>query len=172
MITIDGGTGKIMHNGVNVAAAPMVDQWYLTSDMTSNGDITSLSRVSSSGSASPLATGMSASSGVFTFPSTGKYLVMVQATFNFAGSDNIYLSTQVSTNGGSGFTIVNYAGDANEVDSSTLGGGASSNTFVDVTDVSQVKVKFSVISIGTGSTLVSDSSLTRTGFTFIRMGDT
>ena len=32
MITIDGGTGTILHNGVNVAAAPMVDQWRITDD--------------------------------------------------------------------------------------------------------------------------------------------
>ena len=44
-----------------------VDQWYVTANQTSNGDITSLARASFTNSASPLGTGMSQSSGVFTF---------------------------------------------------------------------------------------------------------
>ena len=31
MITIDGGTGKIIHNGVNVAPAIMVNTWRISS---------------------------------------------------------------------------------------------------------------------------------------------
>ena len=50
-----------------------VDQWYLTTNITSNGDITgNLSRNTLTGSGCPLGTGMTESSGVFSFPSTDK----------------------------------------------------------------------------------------------------
>ena len=73
------------------------DSWYLTSNVTSDGDITAnLSRQNKLGSASPLGTGMSQSSGVFTFPSTGKWLVIVEATFTINGSDNVTVDTYVT----------------------------------------------------------------------------
>ena len=74
-----------------------VDQWNLTANKTSNGDITSnLTRNSFSGSACPLGTGMSQSSGVFSFPSTGKYLVICEANLILEDSDNVYIQTQVT----------------------------------------------------------------------------
>ena len=91
MITIDGGTGKIMHNGVNVAAAPMVDQWRLTTNTSITGStayfITSnWERVDSDGFAK-IGDGMSESSGVFTFPSTGIY--HIQTTVNFRNPNSV-----------------------------------------------------------------------------------
>ena len=44
--------------------------------------------------------------------------------------------------------------------------------FLDVTSTSDIKVKFNALSIASGSAIVGDSSIIRTGFTFIRMGDT
>ena len=60
-----------------------VDHWYLPSSWTTSGAIiTSWQRFTTAnvGAASPLGTGMSHSSGTFTFPSTGKYLVTVSYT--------------------------------------------------------------------------------------------
>ena len=149
-----------------------VDQWYVTANQTSNGDITSLARASFTNSASPLGTGMSQSSGVFTFPNTGKYLVIVTASFSITGGDNVYISTDVSTDGGSSFVIRNYVQDGTSSGTGTIGGGSTSFTFLDVTSTSDIKVKFNALSIASGSAIVGDSSIIRTGFTFIRMGDT
>ena len=38
MITIDGGTGVILHNGVEMASQKMVDSWRLSSTLSNNGD--------------------------------------------------------------------------------------------------------------------------------------
>ena len=149
-----------------------LDQWYLTANQTSDGDITSVARASFTNSASPLGTGMSQSSGVFTFPSTGKYLVILTASLSITGSDNIYMSTQVSTDGGSNFSIRNYAQDGTSSGSGTISGGSTSFTFLDVTSTSDIKVKFNATSITSGSAIVGDSTIIRTGFTFIRIGDT
>ena len=148
-----------------------LDQWYLTANQTSAGDLTSVARASFANSASPLGTGMSQSSGVFTFPSTGKYLVILTATFSLVSGDNVYISTLVSIDGGSNYEIRNYVQDGSGA-GATISGGSTSFTFLDVTSTSDIKVKFNAISITSGSAVVGDSTIIRTGFTFIRIGDT
>ena len=63
------------------------DQWYLTASKTDNSDVTAnLLRNDRAGAASQIGTGMSESSGIFTFPTTGKYLVICNAEFSINGS--------------------------------------------------------------------------------------
>ena len=151
-----------------------VDQWYLTTNITSNGDITgNLSRNTLTGSGCPLGTGMTESSGVFSFPSTGKYLVICQAHVGCDDSDNVYILTKVTVNNGGAYTTVASAGDGNNGSGSREGQGI---TFylLDVTDVGQVKVKFEVTSLGGGgsSYVKGQASDMSTAFHFIRIGDT
>ena len=147
------------------------DSWYLTSNKTSDGDLTSnLSRQNKLGSASPLGTGMSESSGVFTFPNTGKWLVIVEATFQLNNADNVALDTYVTTNNSS-YTLTHRAIDGNNGSGGKHGSGTSF-CFLDVTDTSQVKVKFAAASIGSGSYVTAEQSYVQTGFHFIRIGDT
>ena len=147
------------------------DSWYLTSNVTSNGDLTSnLSRQDKLGSASPLGTGMSQSSGVFTFPSTGKWLVIVEATFQLNDADNVTLDTYVTLNNSS-YTQTHRAIDGNNGSGGKHGSGTSF-CFLDVTDTSQVKVKFAAASIGSGSYVTAEQAYVQTGFHFIRIGDT
>ena len=54
----------------------------------------------------------------------------------------------------------------------TRDGGCSSFYFLDVTDVGQVKVRFTTVSLGSGCTLLSSNSEIATGFNFIRLGAT
>ena len=147
------------------------DSWYLTANKTSNGDLTSnLSRQNKLGSASPLGTGMSQSSGVFTFPSTGKWLVIVEATFVCNGADNVTLDTYVTTNNSS-YTHTHRAIDGLNGSGDKHGSGTSF-CFLDVTDTSQVKVKFAAGSVGSGSYITAEQSYVQTGFHFIRIGVT
>ena len=171
MITIDGGTGKIMHNGLNVASAPMIDQYNITSDVTSDTDpVTAFARNSSTGSASPLGTGMSVSSGIFTFPSTGKYLIFAKAKFSINDSDSVFFNTLVTTDNSS-YSFAATCADGLNGSGQNRDGGDSTMYFLDVTDTSQVKVKFSVGSLSSGSKLVGSSDFT-SGVMFIRLGDT
>ena len=148
------------------------DQWYLTADLTSNSDITSnLSRNDMHGVASQIGTGMSQSSGIFSFPRTGKYLVICNVIFECAGSDSVFLTTNVTINNSS------YVAHARAVDGNNGTGGrrgsGTSFAFLDVTDITQVKVKFTSDSIGTGSRVYGASdSIMKTSFIFIRLGDT
>ena len=115
---------------------------------------------------------MTESSGVFTFPSTGKWVVLVQATFNLAGNDNVVLYIKVTTNNSS-YSIINMLVDGQTGSSSENKHGSTMGlSFIDVTDTSQVKVKFEVGSINSGSNLHGRTDRVTTGFSFIRIGDT
>ena len=172
MITIDGGTGKIMHNGLNVASAPMVDQWYLTANKTSDGDCTDLARNNYTGN-TMIGDGMTQSSGVFTFPTTGKYLIFCAGRFSCNSDDNVNCATSVSLNGGTDFTIVAYASDGQNSSGGARKDGSNTSLYtLDVTDTSQVKVKFVAGSIGSGSWVQGNDTFLATSFVFTRLGDT
>ena len=148
------------------------DHWYLTANITSDGDITSnLSRNDVTGAASQIGTGMSQSSGIFSFPVTGKYLVICNGVFECAGSDSVFLSTEVTTNNSS-YTDHTRAVDGNNGSAGRRGSGTSF-AFLDVTDITQVKVKFTGSSIGTSSVIRgATDGFIRTSFIFIRLGST
>ena len=146
------------------------DYWYLTTNVTSDQTITSnLLRNDRAGVASQIGTGMSESSGIFTFPSTGKYLVFAIVSFVINGSDSVVLDTMVTINNSS------YNAHARATDgagSGTRTGAGSSLAFIDVTDTSQVKVRFDAASIASGSSVIGTSTYISTGFIFTKIGDT
>ena len=134
------------------------DQWRLTSNKTSSGDITAnLERVDTTGGGY-LGTGMSQSSGIFTFPSTGIYLI------NFVMiSDGICRTQILTTTDNSSYSIATRA----YADSSIQSG--ISQFMFDVTNTSTHKVKFK---LDQGSALYGNTDYNFTTFTFIRLGDT
>ena len=80
MITIDGGTGKVLHNGVDIASRIMIDQWRRSAALSlNNGEnfiTTDWERVDGGGQGACIpGGGMSESGGIFTFPMTGVYKV-------------------------------------------------------------------------------------------------
>jgi len=166
----DAGTLKrIDYSLIKGGGITMADQWRLTANITSNQEpITSnLERNDSTGFAY-IGSGMSESSGIFTFPETGIY----EVKFTLAGypntNDDIFLYVQVTTNNSS-YSDVSRAvisRDGNGMDSGTA------STFVDVTDTSNVKVRFSVSDISSGTAVHGSTSENRTHFTFVRLGDT
>ena len=147
------------------------DQWHLTGNKSDNSDITAnLSRSSITAAAAQIGTGMTESSGIFSFPRTGKYLVIVTALFQLKDFDNANISTQVTINNSS-YNRFAIASDGNN-GSGSRGGSGSSFSFIDVTDVGQVKVKFATESLGTDSYIQGNASELFTNFIFIRIGDT
>ena len=176
MITIDGGTGIIRHNGVEVASEKMVDYWYLNTDIDSSAgdnDIpgSKFTRNDKTGGASQIGTGMTVdnSSGVWTFPTTGKYMIEVHLNNRTNTSDNNYLDIRVSVNGGSDYTGVKRI-QSSASNTNSNGHSGSGEYFVNVTDTSQVKVKFFPHSIESGSYFeANDTSLLQSVFIFTRL---
>ena len=150
----------------------MADQWRLTTNFSfsSTTDITAnLERIDTSGQGT-LGTGMTESSGIFTFPLTGIYLVTFNMTA-YASIDARYVQALIKlTTDNSSYSIVATGTDSIKQSGSTQC-NVDTQTLVDVTDTSNVKVKFS----GSASASVGMSSNTtenRTSMTFIRLGDT
>ena len=152
-----------------------VDQWYLPSDWSTSGAyINTWQRFTQANvsAASPLGTGMSHSSGVFTFPSTGKYLVMLNAHYLLVQNDNVVVQIKVTINNNDYYTYAT-AKDGNSA-SNSIAAGSSAIAFVDVTNTSNVKVQIFATSIASGSNVngYNSSDGVQTSVTFVRLGDT
>ena len=150
--------------GITVA-----DNWRLTSDFTGNAApiASNLEQVDTSGQGT-LGSAMTQSSGTFTFPSTGIYLVEFNCMFygNTNAEADMRFSIYVTTNNSSYSEVARgFEEVAHEANST-----GKTSTLVDVTDTSNVKVRFYVsenINLVRGS-----STQNQTAFTFIRLGDT
>ena len=148
------------------------DSWYHTSNKAgSTGVLDNIARNNFAAAASQIGTGMTESSGVFTFPRTGKYLVIFNGQFALNGSTNIVVYTQVTSNNGTSYQNHARALDGNNGSGERSGSGASF-AFIDVTDTSQIKVRFNVQVIGGSDQISGSTSFQTTTFTFIRIGDT
>ena len=174
MITIDGGTGKIMHNGVNLAAAPMIDSWRLTSDTTNGDNATQTSWAAATNmNSTSLGTALSydSSSGLFSFPSTGHYLIIFTARFYLSsGNDSsANIDIQVTTDGSS-FTraaLLSYGAHEGDTRSSSTG-----HFVFDVDNTSTCKFKFVTHSMASASDISGSSTENQTYFQVIRLADT
>ena len=149
----------------------MVDQFRMSANRDSDEDPISsgVERVDSA-SVGFIGTGMTNTSGIFSFPSTGIYLVrLITATARTSSNDNsIDVFIKVTTDNSS-YTNVAVARTSGATEPSTMEGTAE--VIVDVTDTSLVKVKF-VYASSNSNRLSGDTSQNRTSFTFIRLGDT
>lgn len=146
------------------------DSWRLTASITAtNGDITAnLERDDTTGSGY-LGTGMTQSSGIFTFPSTGIYQIVAYTDWAITNENETYVTIQTTTNN-STYTVraYIYASSTGTAHSKS----ASNSCFFDVTSTANCKVKFVTHSMNASCSLMGDTTNNATCFTFIRLGDT
>ena len=165
--------GKILHNGVEVASEKMVDFWAINTDI-SNSDSDSyipgskFTRNDKNAGASQIGTGMSvASDGTWTFPTTGKYMIVVHLNNRANSGDNTYLGLLSTTNNG---TYV----ECKRIQSSSSGGtgnghSGSGEYFINVTDTSQVKIKYYPMSLQSGSYFEGSDAHLQSTITYTRL---
>lgn len=162
--------GTLQNNGAAVGGITEADQFRLTSNLSGSGGVitSNLERVDTP--ADPhLGTGMSQSSGIFSFPSTGIYLIQAQGYF-YANADLAYVGINVEV------TTNNSSYSSQSQGQNWLGSGANRyiNTYVSlllkVANTTNTKVRFNVNSAGTVTTS-GDTGVTYTGFTFLKLGD-
>jgi hypothetical protein len=164
--------GTLQNNGSNAVGITMADQWRLTASINgTNGDITANLERNDSPSYGSIGTGMTESSGIFSFPSTGIYLVTVSAYFNSTSGvvDYMGVGTLVTINNSSYSTVNQNYNNANATDQY---GGVFIADIIDVTDTANVKVKFNVSTENASFRLLGATDNNATSFTFIRLGDT
>ena len=172
MITIDGGTGTILHNGVkfNKESEKMMDQWRIANDNTKNhGDVIDYNWERSDTFFSQIGSGMTESSGVFTFPQTGIYFILAQASTNGANHSYGGYKMEISTDSGGNYATLAYSYGNH------LAGSSYENTMVqaicDVTDAGTTRFRMKTV-IAATLQFSGDTGSFRTGVTFIRLGDT
>jgi hypothetical protein len=168
--------GTLQNNGSGVIQGiTMVDRWRLSTNITgTNQPITSNLERSDETDAGFIGTGMTESSGIFTFPSTGIYLIQAQFAFQLAGSARYISPALLVTSNNSSYTLVSSTDVfiAQVASLTTYTMAFFSHTF-DVTNVTTHKVKFDVESSANVSTVTRGTTTSDlTAFTFIRLGDT
>jgi len=166
-VTVDNVTLGSNVIGFRVEVA---DVWNLTANKTSVGDITAnLARdtTNSFGSA------MTESSGIFTFPSTGYYLIFAQAqldTFALSSTGYAGIVVHLSTDGGSSFSEFNRA--FNDAAAGYNSFSAISVSVIDVTNTTNFQIKFEFQSGSSSRLLGGTGSNVKSSFKFIRIAGT
>ena len=149
------------------------DLFQLTSDVTVSGDTdigTNWARPNTSNDGfGKLGTGMSFSGAIWTFPSTGIYLVRFNVMIYANGNNGTTQAQILATENNSTYGL-----QSTQHNSITNGefGSVHPEALIDVTDTSNVNVKFRVTSSQSNQLVGSNTAVGMTYVTFIRLGDT
>ena len=179
--TTDGSAGQVlMTDGSGnlswtTPGITMADTWRLTTSTNNTGNgsadfITSNWERDDTTGYGSLGTGMTESSGVFTFPSTGIYQLFYSATLNTdtSGGDTYFIHIHTSTDG-TNYTKRTESGMGEDNGRPQTG---STSCLFDVTNTSTHKAKFATGSVAPGSELLGSTTENKTYVMFIRLGDT
>ena len=176
------GTDKFLgytSNGMEWATVPaggitVADQWRLTTEFSGSAYITSNLERNDTTGFGKIGTGVSQVSGVFSFPDEGIWLVEMCSEHKISSADNrgFRPTIYVTTDDGSNWHLHDQRGGSAYNSSSSTYSSSTSSTIVDVTDKTQVKVKFYSGSINSSGVTRGSSTENSTSFTFIRLGDT
>jgi hypothetical protein len=155
--------------GITVA-----DQWRLTTTFTGNASpISSNLEQADTDGFGGIGSAMTQSSGVFTFPSTGIYLIqcVFQQTLN--GDTRYHHSgIETTTDNSSYDTAQSNTSFIQQTSSNTTYSMNSGNFIFDVTNTTTHKCRFVVSTCNSSTSTTGDTSYNSTYFTFIRLGDT
>ena len=175
-----GGNEIITSNGsgtITVNSQPfkngitMADQWRLTANTNTgtNADVTTNWERNNSTGYGSIGTGLTESSGIFSFPQTGIYWInYVGLTVTTTSDASINFSLHITLNNSS-YAQVSMMRNGNE---GARNGVGSNNFLFDVTDITNDKFKFVTANFTSGTALRGLTTQQDTGFTIIRIGDT
>jgi hypothetical protein len=167
-ITIPNTTGTMALTSDTDGLTEAHNRWYISADITgTNGVITSNWVRSTSANDTFGGGDMSQSSGVFTFPSTGYWLIGMEAQIEFGAADTTFTK--------SNFTNDNFSTSSTLIQI-TAEGVANTEFFqtadrvFKVTDTANDKVNFELESYG-GSTTLDCGGNVNTNFQFTKLRD-
>ena len=172
-------TDMLAANAVTSAKATgrgitMTDSWRITSNFTSDAiPITSnWERADTSPWEGKLGTGLTESSGIFTFPSTGWYFITWKHfLYHNAISDWNDMTPEFSNDSGVNYTAMDHS-------SSTLFRSGTNyikncdTKIIDITNVSTQRMRWRVDVDNNSVTTMGNSTKTHTGFDIFKLGDT
>jgi len=169
-LTLPDKTGTLLDS-----SGQMYDQWKLTTTVcgpTADVLITNWERVLNYGG-----TGMTHSSGTFSFPSTGIYKVVAATTVYGTAADNQGGFRQWYTTDNSTYNVnaLGYTGGNSDGNggSDIWSGTGYISSYLDITDISLCKLQYKTFSLNNaGNCLQGTTSNIQTSVTFERLGDT
>ena len=150
----------------------VADQWRLTSS-TSGGTNAVLSanweRNDGAGFGG-LGSALTQSSGVFTFPATGFYLLTMAFGIKAASDTSANVNLEVTVNNSS-YTeaAIMLAGNQDSTSTNTT---AANSYILDVTNTTNVKIRFKSSSMASGSYVFGDTGSQYSGFSAVKLADT
>ncbi len=167
-----GVTGTLPTSNYVQGGISEADTWRITTNFQGNTNpITANWERDDTNQNGNMGTGMSQSSGIFTFPSTGFYLITFNMCYSSAAVDNDYiLNSIVLHDGASSYTDVGFAYSSIKNNSTY-----QSNTLskiMDITNTSNQKVCFKTSSQDNNHHVQTSSSQNATYAMFIKLGDT
>ena len=174
----DAGTIKrIDYSLIKAEGITMADMWRLTTDFSSGtgADITSnLERADTDGW-SVLGSGMSESSGIFTFPEAGYYLITYKTlmTHSSSGMARSNGASIFGTVDNSSYTEISRSQASFDGNTDGISFNSTSTTILfDCVNTTNYKVKFDYFSSDGAVTLKGSTSRQDTGMTFVRLAAT
>lgn len=155
--------------GIDAGGVTEADQWRITTYFSGNATPIASNWERNDDMFGVLGTGMTESSGVFTFPSTGVYFVTFQFIHQFDQQDAYTLFDIEGCTDGSSF---------NRISRHHMGGSGGDhrsgycNAIVDITNTTTHKVRFAVRDANASNSTKGSTGEQQTGATFIRLSDT
>ena len=167
VLTTDG-SGNLSWSTIGL---PMVDEFRANADAEYGNNTTLTFWERSDTNFEKIGTGMTHSSGVFTFPTTGKYLINCHLNGRRLNDDQEYIGNvwELSTNGGSGYSVT--AVGYTSADSSNAHFSVSISKILDVTDASNFRLYIRTNSANDVK-YFGNTNDNRCIIQFIRLGDT
>jgi hypothetical protein len=174
LVSDAGVLKRVDYSYIKGGGITVADQWRITSTYTypSSGSKVLTSNWERIDTDSPgyIGSAMTESSGIFTFPSTGKYLIHFFTNIASAAASN-YVGFYIQvTEDNSSYSYL--AANWDSADAASRSMAVSAQGLFDVTDTSTHKVKFNMSAAGSGHEYQGNTGYTITGATFIRLGDT
>ena len=156
------------------AGITMFDQWRYTASPQGDQDPLSGSWERNDTNFDKIGSGMSESSGIFTFPTTGIYQIHYKINFYSNGNNSAYTGAYffLSTDSGSNYTQISYGYDQLSSVSGYYYGSAVGDVAIDVTNASTFRVRLKAAMGNQSVNIQGNSTQQITGITFTRMGDT
>ena len=173
----DAGTIKrVDYSHIKGGGITNAQQWRISANQTNmeNGDhITNNWEQADTYGYGGIGTAMSQSSGIFTFPETGIWLITHNVTFNDATEQNHMACIITATTDNSSYNSVSISKTSLKlINSSTTFAAASAQHIFDVTNTTTHKIRFAIGCENNNIEVVGNTGANYTSATFIRLGDT
>jgi len=181
-IVIDGNTTKqIPASDISTYAGggvTEIDQWRLTSNLTVGTSATNITTNLARPSGlyqhlAPFGTGMTESSGNFSFPSTGWWEVTANVIFTKNGEDRsitFYIQHTQNNWGAEGY--LGYQSIGINLDTGNGGANIHHSLVLDITNTSNHQVRFQCVSATGSATMQGSANYSHSYFKFIKLADT